>query len=326
MKWFDSILKKRNKANATSYIKPPDALTEPPIPGSEMHFYRPAEYYANVVHPGTQFEQRVLTFEDLKKISFPSSRGLYVSEILLLYYCSLGSYPNPKSGYPGFWWFSYGIRNVGYRLSTLESRGFIIMDSQKGKYKLTALGEKELAENIYVPYMHKAKDTTINGKFGPEFNVWVVNRRLHDEHTNDWESIVADIRRQIESARSENSHKREQLLREEEKQHPEWTSEMRRLEEKFKEEEYATQRYNETGDMLSFILFWENREKTYGLKTNEYYKLANLYLEANRFEDAMNAIQRIKKPDSPERIQFYIDKIHRARAKEERRKAKESTK
>lgn len=145
------------------------------------------------------------------------------------------------------------------------------------------MGEKELAENIYVPYMHKAKDTTINGKFGPEFNVWVVNRRLHDEHTNDWESIVADIRRQIESARSENSHKREQLLREEEKRHPEWTSEMRRLEEKFKEEEYATQRYNETGDMLSFILFWENREKTYGLKTNEYYKLANLYLEANRF-------------------------------------------
>ncbi len=101
---------------------------------------------------------------------------------------------------------------------------------------------------------------------------------------------------------------------------------MRRLEEKFKEEEYATQRYNETGDMLSFILFWENREKTYGLKTNEYYKLANLYLEANRFEDAMNAIQRIKKPDSPERIQFYIDKIHKARAKEERRKAKESKK
>ena len=96
------------------------------------------------------------------------------------------------------------------------------MDSQKGKYKLTALGEKELAENTYVPYMHKAKDTTIiNEKFGPEFNVWVVNRRLHDEHTNDWESIVADIRRQIESARSENSHKRGQLLREEEKRHPE---------------------------------------------------------------------------------------------------------
>ena len=98
MKWFDSILKKRNKANATSYIKPPDALTEPPIPESEMQFYRPAEYYANVVHPGTQFEQRFLTFDDFKKISFPSSRGLYVSEILLLYYCSLGSYPNPKSG------------------------------------------------------------------------------------------------------------------------------------------------------------------------------------------------------------------------------------
>lgn len=38
MKWFDSILKKRNKANATSNIKPPDALTEPPIPESEMHF------------------------------------------------------------------------------------------------------------------------------------------------------------------------------------------------------------------------------------------------------------------------------------------------
>ena len=120
---------------------------EPPIPNEEKQYYIPDSYYTNLSYPGTPFERRVITFQERKSVSYPSKRGLYVAEILLLEYCSYGTYPRPKTGYPGFWWFEYGIRNVGHYLSELERRGFICMDSRKGKYQLTQLGESELAEN-----------------------------------------------------------------------------------------------------------------------------------------------------------------------------------
>ena len=40
-------------------------------------------------------------------------------------YCDFGKYPKPQNGYPGFWWFQYGIRDVGHALQSLEERGFI---------------------------------------------------------------------------------------------------------------------------------------------------------------------------------------------------------
>lgn len=167
---------------------------EPPIPENEKEFYRPDSYYTAYAHPGTAFARKVVTFDERKKISFPSKRGLYVAEILLLEYVSYGKYPNPKSGYPGLWWFEYGIRNVGAKLESLKDRGFIEM-GESGKYRLTELGQTELSENAYVPYMHKAKDkTTENAQFGPVFNVWEINRRLAKSPATDWQDIVAQIR------------------------------------------------------------------------------------------------------------------------------------
>lgn len=168
---------------------------EPPIPDNEKQYYRPDSYYVSVTHPGTVFEKRVIPFQERKSISFPSKRGLYVAEILLLEYCSYGKYPHPQNGYPGFWWFDYGIRNVGYYLNSLEKRGFLRMDSIKGKYTLTELGELELNENKYVPLMHKTKDkTTEDTKFGPVFNVWEINRRMGQEHREDWQNIISEAR------------------------------------------------------------------------------------------------------------------------------------
>jgi len=69
--------------------------------------------------------RKVITFEERKKTSYPSKRGLYVAEILLLEYCSYGKYPKPSGGYPGLWWFEYGIRDVGHALESLENRGFL---------------------------------------------------------------------------------------------------------------------------------------------------------------------------------------------------------
>ncbi len=102
-----------------------------PIPESKKKFYQPDDYYSVEKFAGTPFASKVITFEERKKTSYPSRNGLYPAEILLLEYCKFGTYPNPKNGYPGFWWFEYGIRNVDAVLKSLESRGFIAMASAK---------------------------------------------------------------------------------------------------------------------------------------------------------------------------------------------------
>ena len=91
----------------------------------ERQYYKSDDYYTYYSYPGTNMAVRVIPFEERKTTTYPSARGLYVAEILLLDYCNSGKYPKPSSGYPGFWWFKYGIRDVGHALESLEQRGFI---------------------------------------------------------------------------------------------------------------------------------------------------------------------------------------------------------
>ena len=95
------------------------------IAPDEREYYRPDDYYTTYSYPGTEMARKVITFEERKRTSFPSKRGLYVAEILLLEYCNFGKYPKPSGGYPGLWWFEYGIRDVGHALESLEKRGFL---------------------------------------------------------------------------------------------------------------------------------------------------------------------------------------------------------
>lgn len=95
------------------------------ISPDERPYYKPDDYYTYYSYPGTSMATRVIPFEERKRTTYPSARGLYVAEIMLLEYCDSGKYPKPNSGYPGFWWFKYGIRDVGHALESLEHRGFI---------------------------------------------------------------------------------------------------------------------------------------------------------------------------------------------------------
>ena len=105
------------------------------IAEDERAYYQEDSYYTLYSYPGTPMAQKVITFEERKKISYPSVNGLYVAEILLLEYCSYGKYPKPKSGYPGMWWFGYGIRDVGHALESLEKRGYLRWSSKKNSLK-----------------------------------------------------------------------------------------------------------------------------------------------------------------------------------------------
>ncbi|MBR3494457.1 MAG: SAP domain-containing protein [Clostridia bacterium] len=231
--------------SAPTGIDPFSFVVPSTIDPDERCFYRPDTYYTYYSYPGTIFQKRIVTFEERKQISYPSSRGLYVGEIILLEYCSKGKYPKPTFGYPGFWWFEYGIRDVGHALESLEKRGFIRWQSKSEslynlnvdelkiilknnilpvsgkksdlikriiikipenklnvpsyaiKYVLTDLGKDELADNGYVPYMHRHKLATIESHtFGEPFNVWEINKLFPDGNAKDWRRIVGEIEKE----------------------------------------------------------------------------------------------------------------------------------
>ncbi len=225
MKIFD-FLKNINKQK-------PSYNANDPIPESEKQYYNPDSYYTSKAYELVGDGRAVVTFDERKKISMPSRTGLYVAEILLLEYCTYGSYPNPKTIYPGLWWFEYGIRNVGAVLRSLEARGYIrygkaskelkrlkveelktllrqhgLQESGKKdelirnaaaniaeddlilfgvtpKYELTELGQAELEENAYVPYMHKFRSKVRN-----EFDIWTINAMLDINDKSNWKEIV----------------------------------------------------------------------------------------------------------------------------------------
>lgn len=134
------------KSTVSAKIEKP-LTTVPSVPVAEGKYYQPNEYYTAKSYEGTICERTVVTFEERKKTSVPSENGLYVAEILLLEYCSQGKYPHPTNGYPGFWWFEYGIRDVGAALESLRKRGFIEFGSAQDALKgLTVIQLKELLQ------------------------------------------------------------------------------------------------------------------------------------------------------------------------------------
>lgn len=129
MELFDIFKKKAAEPTEKEAAVAPTSVSS--VPASEKKYYQLDEYYTAKTHAGTPFERTVITFEERKKTCIPSERGLYVAEILLLEYCSYGKYPGPANGYPGFWWFEYGIRDVAAALKSLEERGYIRFGSPK---------------------------------------------------------------------------------------------------------------------------------------------------------------------------------------------------
>ena len=129
------------------------------VSDDERPFYQADDYYSLYSHPNTQFEKKVITFAERKTKSVPSLRGLFIGEILLLEYCSYGKYPKPASGYPGFWWFEYGIRDIGHLLESLVDRGFITWASfEECISKLKVAELKDILDTHALPSSSKKAD------------------------------------------------------------------------------------------------------------------------------------------------------------------------
>lgn len=364
---FD-IFKRKEKAkslNQTPTMEPNIQKKAPAaIPESEKRFYQPDEYYTNKTHEGTAFEQTVITFDERKKTCIPSNTGLYVAEILLLEYCSYGTYPSPKTGYPGFWWFEYGIRNVGAALSSLEERGYIkygcVANSLKGlnvselktllkqhglpttgkkvdliekaaanideadlisfglspKYELTELGQAELQENMYVPYMHKYPHRT-NDSAGIDlaFNVWTINKLLGHNDKSNWKEIVGQEEARVFGKMKKNH---DALMEQLSEFDPALFNELKSQDKQLELIQQAETRYE--GDTDALIELWENIWKSKGLLfegSRWHFRLPDLYIKAKRYDDALAFCKMIKskKPTYADKAENYIAKIEAKKAK-----------
>lgn len=295
-------------------------IGEPPIPDNERPYYRQESYYTNSSHEGTPFERRVIPFDERKNSSFPSKTGLYVAEILLLEYCSYGTYPRPKTGYPGFWWFEYGIKNVGYRLEQLEQREYIEMSSETGKYHLTYFGEQELSENLYVAYMHKHKLKTAEPpQFGPEFNVWSINKLLGGVDASEWRKIVDEEEKKLVKWREEHSQK---ALEELKKTDPAMYRKRTSQDDQIARINAAESEFKQTGDMDGLISFWEDIWVNGGLLFNGssmIFRLPDLYIGCKRYQDALKILKRIQKEGKyAEKAAGYIEKVNKAISKQKK--------
>lgn len=305
-----NYLKSKKKDRAVAYVQKAvvQEQNEPDIPESEKQYYRPDEYYTNVVAAGSMLERKVITFQERQKTAFPTKRGLYPAEVLLLFYCdAYKTYPHPKNGYPGFWWFEYGIRNVGFFLEQLEAKGFIILN-EKGKYVLTDIGRMELEENAYVPYMHKVKDkTTEDTRYGRRFNVWSINEALGNGDRSVWKDVV-DMQLALKEKETEKRVKeRTQWL---EKNDSDLSEKLQTQNKQLAKVQEARAQYEESQDLDTYISFWESLWTNGGLLfrgARWHFELADLYIKAKRYANALQFVQWIKnvRPDYAEKAEKY---------------------
>lgn len=338
------------------------------ISPDERPFYREDSYYTIYSYPETTMGSRVITFEERKKTTFPSKHGLYIAEILLLEYCKKGDYPKPKYGYPGFWWFSYGIRDVGNALKSLAQRGFIQLVSIRNsvdcltvaemkqllkdagkpvsgkktdlidrvkefvseeallsmgvvqKYRLTDLGKAELEENAYVPYMHRAQDTTLDmNPKEPGFNIWRINRELANRNTSNWMDLVNEIRM---TNQRKNEEQQRAYMEELKKIAPKRYKALKEQNEQIALINEKESLYEKDKNIGALIEFWERLWENGGLKvegTYWYFRLVDLYIKTKQYDDALDFCKKILIKDNKlyylDKANYYIQKINTLKKK-----------
>ena len=343
-------------------VIPKQEPSKPAVPEADKNYYQNAPYYTDVAFSGTPFEKRVISFEERKKTAIPSRTGLYPAEILLLEYCSYGTYPGPKNGYPGFWWFEYGIRDIGAALKNLEDRGYIVFATAKEslnnftipqlkellsskdlptsgkkadlvmrvadafseaellvtgvqiKYMLTELGQRELIENEYVPYMHKAHNkTTEDARFGMTFNVWSINKLLGAGDKTNWKTVVEEQEKKMGLQTAESNARTMETLK---KVNPQLFKELKTQDQQLEAVQSARKEYDESKDINSYIAFWEMLWENGGLLfrgSKWHFELADLYITAKRYNDALRFVQTLKKErkEYVDKADSYIAKIEK---------------
>ena len=127
-------------------------------------------YYKTNPFEGTPFSKPVVIYDDAIKKSWKSASGLYPPEIIAIYFCNI--HPNPKTGYPAWYWFKYGIRDVASFQQKLEKKG-LIEKASDGKWMPSQKGEQELKDNEFIVWAHR--NPNVDG-----VDAWTIGKILDD--------------------------------------------------------------------------------------------------------------------------------------------------
>lgn len=281
------------------------------IPESEKQYYQKNDYYTNKVFENSVFEKEVIPFEKHIEDSIPSATGLYVPEILMLHFCK--SFPNPKNGYPGYWWFKYGVRNVGAMLDSLVERGYIIIDPKTQKYKLTEKGEKEQEENAYVYYMHSKSNDV-------RYTPWEMNKMLGHGDKNRYFEILGEIQANNEKQAAQQKAKSEAVRQELRQVSPEFKKiddENQAMDKYIQLVNDRDAQYKKDKDIDSYILFWEDIWKSEQslLGAHWAFLLPDLYIKTRRYDDALACMPRLKEIGYATKAEKYIELIEEKKEK-----------
>jgi hypothetical protein len=300
MGFFDFLKNRKRKVISERQIE----AAEIPILDSEKKFYQLDDYYLSITHEGTAFEHKVITFSERKKTSIPSEHGLYVPEILMLYYCK--KYPNPKNGYPGYWWFQYGIRNVGAVYKTLVQRGFLTVNECTNKYELTELGNTELRINAYVHYVHSHSQYK-------SFTAWDANILLKNSVDKaNYKDIVDNKFKEIDIEARKHE---EAFMKEFKKDNFDGYKDLQAQDRQLKAMQEADERYKIDTDIQKIIQFWEQIWRKGGPSFAGafwMFRLPDLYIKARRYDEALDIVNKIKttrESDCSNKVDKYIENI-----------------
>ena len=132
------------------------------------------DYYKIDPFDGTPFSRPVVVYDDAIKKSWKTPTGLYPPEVVAIYFCNI--HPNPKTGYPAWYWFKYGIRDVAIFQKQLEAKG-LIEKASDGKWTPSEKGEQELRDNEFIVWAHRHPD--IAG-----VNAWTIGEILDNTPKN----------------------------------------------------------------------------------------------------------------------------------------------
>ena len=83
----------------------------------------------------------------------------------------------------------------------------------------------------------------------------------------------------------------------------------------------AENKFESDGDMDSLISFWENIWASGGLLFNGSkwtFRLPDLYIKQKRYDDALRILKMIKNPSYKEKVDSYVGKIGKEKARHDR--------
>lgn len=198
----------------------------------------------------------------------------------------------------------------------------LISAGAQRKYILTEIGQLELDENAYVPYMHNVPNkTTEDARFGMTFNIWSINKLLGTDDKSAWRDIVDEQERKMNR---ETADRNDAFMHDLKRIAPDEYRKLRTQDQQIAAVQKAREQYETDKDLSGYIAFWEMVWANGGLKfegAGWHFELPDLYIKAKRYDDALAFVKRLKveKPTYAYKADTYIKKIEEMKAKLQRK-------